>query len=122
MSSLKRRKALGSRAAVASAVLFLLMPLLGCTGEQMTGFVANTVAANTGISYTQAQGAKALLTASYRYARSHQDITPFQEFYLGRTVAARLLAQTRLYEDRGATDYLNQIGLTLTQVSDRPEV
>ena len=74
------------------------------------------------ISSSQARGSKAAFHAGLKYAQSHQDILPRQEFYIGRTVAARLFQRTPAYANDAAADYVTRVGLTLAQVSDRPEV
>ncbi|HOX26119.1 MAG TPA: M48 family metalloprotease [Candidatus Krumholzibacteria bacterium] len=49
------------------------------------------------------------------------DITPEQEHYIGRAVAATLLASYPALDDAGANAYLNRLGQTLALASDRPE-
>ncbi len=53
--------------------------------------------------------------------KSYQDITPEQEYYVGRTVGAVVLDQYRPYDNRRVNDYLNLLGRSLSLVSDRPE-
>jgi predicted Zn-dependent protease len=54
-------------------------------------------------------------------AKSFEDITPEQEYYVGRAVGANLLAQYPPYDAAAANSYLNLLGQSLAQVSDRPE-
>ncbi len=54
-------------------------------------------------------------------AKSFEDITPEQEYYVGRAVGANLLAQYRPLEAAAANSYLNLLGQSLALVSDRPE-
>lgn len=54
--------------------------------------------------------------------KSFEPLTPEQEYYLGRTVAAQILSRYPLYVDADATTYLNRIGTLLGYVSERPEV
>lgn len=49
-----------------------------------------------------------------------EDITPEQQYYIGRAVAGTVLEHYRLYEDRDATAYVNKICAALTQASDMP--
>lgn len=49
------------------------------------------------------------------------DLTPQEEHYLGRAVAARILGQYRPLEDEARTAYLNALGATLGRASGRPE-
>jgi predicted Zn-dependent protease len=54
-------------------------------------------------------------------AKSFEDITPEQEYYVGRAVGANLLAQYPPYSEAKANSYLNLLGQSLVMVSDRPE-
>jgi beta-barrel assembly-enhancing protease len=54
-------------------------------------------------------------------AKSFEDITPEQEYYIGRAVAASLLGTRKAYDDKAATDYLNLLGRTLSLFSLKPE-
>jgi predicted Zn-dependent protease len=54
-------------------------------------------------------------------AKSFEDITPEQEYYIGRAVGANLLSRYAPYTEGQATVYLNLLGQTLAAASDRPE-
>jgi predicted Zn-dependent protease len=54
-------------------------------------------------------------------AKSFEDITPEQEYYVGRAVGANILAQYAPYNVAPANSYLNLLGQSLALVSDRPE-
>jgi predicted Zn-dependent protease len=54
-------------------------------------------------------------------AKSFEDITPEQEYYVGRAVGANILAQYSPYPEAKANGYLNLLGQSLAMVSDRPE-
>ena len=49
------------------------------------------------------------------------DLTPQEEYYLGRAVAARILGLYKPLEDSGRTAYLNAFGQVLARASDQPE-
>ncbi|QJB57172.1 M48 family metallopeptidase [Pseudodesulfovibrio sp. zrk46] len=51
----------------------------------------------------------------------YQEITPQQEHYLGRAVAASILTKYSPLQHDRAQKYLNVMGLALAKVSDRPE-
>jgi predicted Zn-dependent protease len=53
--------------------------------------------------------------------KSFEDITPEQEYYIGRAVGATILTQYEPYTAPGPTEYLNLLGRTLSLASDRPE-
>lgn len=50
-----------------------------------------------------------------------EDITPEQEYYIGRTVAAVILKQYPPLKHDRSRKYVNVLGKTLAQASDRPE-
>ena len=54
-------------------------------------------------------------------AKSFEDITPEQEYYVGRAVGANILSQIPPYEEAKTNAYLNLLGQSLAMVSDRPE-
>lgn len=49
-------------------------------------------------------------------------ITPSQEYYIGRAVAANLLSRYELSSDTRRTNYLNKICMALVINSDKPEI
>ena len=49
------------------------------------------------------------------------DLTPQEEYYLGRAVSARILGQYRVLGDDGRTAYVNTLGQVLARASSRPE-
>ncbi len=53
---------------------------------------------------------------------SFQDLTEEQEYYLGRSVAARILTSYQVYKNDKLTTYLNKVGTAVTYASDRPEI
>ncbi len=61
------------------------------------------------------------LKAAVELGKSFQDITPEQEYYIGRAVAANVLSTYPPYTNDGLNFYLNTLGQTLAQASDRPE-
>ena len=54
-------------------------------------------------------------------ARSFKDITPEQEYYIGRSVGAVIMGAYGAYENERANMYMNVLGQTLAQASDLPE-
>ena len=50
-----------------------------------------------------------------------EDVTPEQEHYLGRSVAAVILSRYPYSNHRSSQKYINLLGQSLAQVSDRPE-
>ena len=55
-------------------------------------------------------------------AKSKEDITPEQEYYIGREVAAKILGNYKLYQNAKATEYVNEICTAITSSSDMPDI
>ncbi len=53
--------------------------------------------------------------------KTFEDITPEQEYYIGRAVAASILETYPPLDDAEANAYVNRLGQTLAMASDRPE-
>lgn len=70
---------------------------------------------------TLASKADSLMKVSKAVSKSFQDITPEQEYYIGRTVGAMILNRYQPFNNKEVTTYLNVLGQTLAQASDLPE-
>jgi predicted Zn-dependent protease len=75
----------------------------GCGGGMNYSSVA-TIAAKTG----------------YKAAQASRPINDSEEYYVGRAVAARVLATYPLCQDRQLTLYVNEVGQTVARKSSRP--
>lgn len=53
--------------------------------------------------------------------KASKSLSPVQEYYLGRAVAAQALLEYPLSTNAALNDYVNKIGQTIVQSSDRPE-
>jgi len=53
---------------------------------------------------------------------SFEDLTEEQEYYLGRSVAAKILNQYPVYQNDRLTTYVNKVGTAVSYTSDRPEI
>ena len=60
-------------------------------------------------------------TGNQKLAKSGADLTPKQEYYLGRTLAAQSVSQTPVVDDAAAENYVNLVGHYLAIHSARPE-
>jgi len=60
--------------------------------------------------------------AAKKLSKSFEEMTPEQEYYLGRAVAAEILATTPVVGDTEAVAYLNRVGQVVAQASARPDV
>ncbi|MFP4430469.1 MAG: M48 family metalloprotease [Spirochaetaceae bacterium] len=99
--------------AVLSVGILSAFTLLSC--ETVTG-----VAAAGGL-VTQEQ-ADSLAGTAEAVQKSFEDITPEQEYYIGRSVGAVILNQYDTYDDPAANEYLNILGQSIALASDRPEL
>jgi predicted Zn-dependent protease len=104
----------------------LLIPLLGVcllvsgcgTLNKVTELGTAAAVAAGAITEDQAQS---INKSAQAVGKVFESITPEQEYYIGRTVAATILSQTKPFDQQGATEYLNTIGQYLALCSDRPE-
>lgn len=64
--------------------------------------------------------AGSVIQGTAQLADAAKEITPSEEHYIGRAVAAMILAKYPLVNNPGLTRYLNEVGLLLAAVSDRP--
>jgi len=87
---------------------------LGAVSKEMTDYAVSQGA----ITQEQAQSINRAATAT---GKAFEQITPEQEYYIGRAVAATILAQYKPYDDQKANRYLNVLGQTLAAASDKPE-
>ena len=53
-------------------------------------------------------------------AKSKEGISPEQEYIIGRSVAAKVLSNYKLYNNKEATKYVNEICTAITSSSDMP--
>ena len=101
------------------AALALAWATTGCEMvNQATSLAADVAAAGGVITPDQAESTKRVGTA---VTKTFQDITPEQEYYIGRTVAATVLANYKAYPTEDLNGYLNRMGQALAQFSTRPE-
>jgi len=65
--------------------------------------------------------AESIKKAGKAVNKTFESITPEQEYYIGRTVGAVIVNKYRPVNNDAANHYLNVLGQTLAQFSDRPE-
>ncbi len=61
------------------------------------------------------------VTGAQKMAEASKDITPSEEHYIGRAVAAMVIDKYPLVQDPALTKYLNEVGLVVAYSSERPE-
>jgi predicted Zn-dependent protease len=69
------------------------------------------------------KGASAVSQSSHSIERALEDITPEQEYFIGRAVGANLLTNYRIYDENlNLTLYLNEITAAIVINSSKPEI
>jgi len=106
----------------ATAIAFLLAGLAGwsgCAAMEQVSKVGTSVAQSAGV--VTGEQAKSINRSTAAIAKTQEDFTPEQEYYIGRSVGAVIVNRYKPYPDPQANGYLNLLGQTLAQASDRPE-
>jgi predicted Zn-dependent protease len=101
-------------------MLMLLAAMTGCAAMEQATTVATVVGEATG-TISRQQG-ESIRKSSKAVAKSLEDFTPEQEYYIGRTVGAVVLTKYGPLNDDRANTYLNTMGQTLARISDMPEL
>ncbi|MDE2491412.1 MAG: M48 family metalloprotease [Elusimicrobia bacterium] len=103
-----------------AAAVLLAAALAGCASMD--------AAMRTATGYAQSQGlisesqAESLNKSETALRRGSQDISESEEYYIGRAVAAQILARYRPLDDRDLNDYLQEVLQTVAGASDRPAI
>ena len=101
------------------AIIIICQIISGCAQMDSLTQVAASVAASTGV-ITESQ-ASSIAKTSGAIAKTFEDITPEQEYYIGRTIGAVVIGKYQPYQNQNVNRYINLLGQTLAQASDRPE-
>ncbi|TAN37357.1 MAG: peptidase M48 [Verrucomicrobia bacterium] len=101
---------------ISSILLAVAIFAIGCsTVTQVTTGVLQATGTIT------PQQAASINRSAAAIEKTFKDITPEQEFYIGRSVAATILTTYKPYNNEAATHYLNVLGQTLALAADKPE-
>ena len=93
--------------------------LAGCkTLDTITQAGTSALVATGTISSSQATSINKSASA---VGNAFDAITPSQEYYIGRTVAATVLSKNKAYTKMTPNNYLNKLGQSLALFSERPE-
>ncbi len=90
------------------------------SGCGTVGRIGGELGQATGLMTKEQSGA--LVRSADAVEKTFQDITPEQEYYIGRSVAATVLTTYKPLDREPANAYLNLLGQTVAQFSARPEV
>lgn len=97
----------------------LLIALPACQTLDALSEVGTTVGVATGA--ISAQQADSINKSTSAVGKTMDKLTPENEYYIGRAVAASLLKSNKPYVNSELTEYLNLLGQTLAAASDKPE-
>jgi predicted Zn-dependent protease len=111
MKNLLNTRILGN---VALAALF---SVVSCS-QQQRGMFASAISSTGIVSQSQAEAA---MKVGEHIGKAAQSLDEEEEYYLGRGVAATILAKYRPLNDGQLTSYVNKVGAVVAGVSDRPE-
>ncbi len=104
------------RSVIIPAGLMAVLLLASCAAVQS----GTDVLAGTGqISESDRQ---AILKTSEAVSATFSQITEEQEYYIGRSVAALILAQYPAYDNPALNNYINTLGQAIVYSSSRPEI
>jgi len=106
----------------ATAIAFLLSGLAGgpgCAAMEQVAQVGTSVAQSQGV--VTPEQAKSIVRSTTAISKALEDFTPEQEYYIGRSVGAVIVNRYKPYPNAQGNSYLNLLGQTLAQASDRPE-
>ena len=107
------------------AVFVLAAFLFSCQSIRQNLGTISTIGAGTlqAFGVIDARTANALAKSGVAWERAFEEITPEQEYYIGRAVAASILTTYRLETNMPEmTAYLNKICMALVVNSARPEI
>jgi predicted Zn-dependent protease len=99
-----------------SITFFVVLLLASCAAVQQG---ADILAGAGQISESDRQ---AITKTSQAVSATFSEITEEQEYYIGRSVAALILAQYPAYDNPALTTYINTLGQAIVYSSDRPEI
>jgi len=110
----------GRLIATVAGALFFAFVISGCESLDSVAKLGTSLGMATGqISEEQAAS---INKSAEAVQKSFEDLTPEQEYYIGRAVGAVILDDYPPYDDQKANDYLNKLGQSLALLSDRPEL
>lgn len=103
--------------AVPVFTLIVLVCLLSCSTTNAIFEGIAQVGESSGSQLLKSVG-----NAGSSLSKAAETITPEQEYYIGRAVAATIFESYNLYNDKNLTSYVNYICAALAANSDRPEL
>ena len=100
--------------------LLAFLALTSCETMESATTLATVIGQGAGvITGSQAESIRKTATV---VSRSAEEFTPEQEYYIGRSVGAVVLAKYRAFDNDQVNRYVNTLGQTLAQASDLPGI
>jgi len=120
----RRNRGAGSMTPITlwSCVILALLGLLfvsGCETMDQVSQLGTSIAVASGA--INSNDAESINRAASAVGKTFDDITPEQEYYIGRAVAATLLNTYRPLDNDQLTAYVNTLGQALARASEKPE-
>jgi predicted Zn-dependent protease len=109
----------GSAGILIGGCLILWLLVFGCKTMEVVTDIGTSVGVASGV-LTETQ-AESITKSAKAVAKTFEDFTPEQEYYIGRTVGAVILDKYQPYRNEKANAYVNLIGQTLAKASEMPE-
>jgi predicted Zn-dependent protease len=106
---------------LSTAAIIFSSAVLSCSSLAKVTSAGAQIAGATGV--IDKNTANAISNSSHAIGNAAEEITPEQEYYIGRAVAANILTSYKLWNGNPAlTEYLNNICAAITINSPRPDV
>ena len=103
-------------AAIITCGLASVALVSGCASVAQVG---TTIGQSAGV--ITPQQAESINRSAVAVEKTFKDITPEQEYYIGRSVGATIASQYKIYNNDEANGYLNMVGQSVSRYSDMPE-
>jgi predicted Zn-dependent protease len=100
-------------------IVILGLSLLSCKAVQMVT-ESQVVKDKLGDTIGDEE-AESIIKITDALRKSFDDLTPQEEYYIGRAVSANVLQKYAVLDNEDLTQYINEVGLTVAWASDRPE-
>ena len=105
---------------IKGTIMLAMLSLAACANVQTATTLATAVGEQAGV-LSHAEG-ESIRKSTVAVARSLEDFTPEQEYYIGRSVGAVVLSTYPAYTNAQGNQYLNMLGQTLAAASDTPQI
>ena len=106
---------------IAGTAAIVMMSLASCSTLVNTAGTLGTIMGEQAGYITGEQG-ESIRKGTTAVAKSLEEFTPEQEYYIGRAVGAVVLSKYKAYENGQLNDYVNTLGQTLAAASDKPDI